>query len=340
MPYFILTCDGGGIRGLVTALLLEQLEKDFGILKRVDLFAGTSTGGIIALALAGGVPLSTVSGIYENDGARVFEPLDSSELEALTSRLTLAPRPATADPEVHDVIERVWADIDSMFCVKYDNRGLASVLRSVLPSQPLRKLRKVMVTAFQLDSAEGWRPLMINNVIDGQGGDTQPIDAAMSTGAAPTYFPPYKHPQYGYCIDGGVFANNPCSLALALAIQAGVQVGDIMMLSLGTGVFMERMQIVLPPIFYGPLLWLSPVALPSAPATPLIEILLDGVGPADTFQCEQMLSGRFKRAEVALQTFIAMDDYQSLNKLREATEGYMQGSPAWQEIRAWVGKLV
>jgi hypothetical protein len=162
----------------------------------------------------------------------------------------------------------------------------------------------------------------------------------MSTGAAPTYFPPYKHPQYGYCIDGGVFANNPCSLALALAIQAGVQVGDIMMLSLGTGVFMERMQIVLPPIFYGPLLWLSPVALPSAPATPLIEILLDGVGPADTFQCEQMLSGRFKRAEVALQTFIAMDDYQSLNKLREATEGYMQGSPAWQEIRAWVGKLV
>jgi uncharacterized protein len=338
MSFFILSCDGGGIRGLVTALLLEQLEKDFGILKRVDLFAGTSTGGIIALALAGGVPLATISDIYQNQGARIFEPLRAGELEDLFARLKLAPRPNTANPQMHNVVEQVWENLGSLFYVKYNNTGLASVLKSVLPDQTLEGMRKVMVTTFQLDSAEGWRPLIINNLIDGQGADTKPIDAAISTGAAPTYFPPYKHPQYGYCIDGGVFANNPCSLALALAMEAGAQLGDITMLSIGTGVCMQRMEIVLPPIFHGPLVWLCPVAMSFAPATPLIEILLNGVGPADSFQCNQMLSGRFKRADVPLPVFIPLDDYQTVDTLREATDAYMQG-PAWQEIRAWVSKV-
>jgi uncharacterized protein len=161
----------------------------------------------------------------------------------------------------------------------------------------------------------------------------------LSTGAAPTYFPPYKHPQYGYCIDGGVFANNPCSLALALAMQAGVKLEDVVMLSLGTGSFTQQMQIVLPPTFYGPLVWLSPVPVASAPATPLIEILLNGVGPADSFQCEQMLGTNFKRADVPLQTFIALDDYGSVDKLRDATNSYMQTSPAWQGVCNWVGEL-
>jgi hypothetical protein len=99
------------------------------------------------------------------------------------------------------------------------------------------------------------------------------------------------------------------------------------------------MQIVLSPTFYGLLLWLSPVALPSTPATPLIEILLNGVGPSDSFQCAQMLDVRFKRGDVPLETFIALDDYQSVGKLREATESYIQTSRAWKEVRDWVYKL-
>jgi hypothetical protein len=339
VSYFILSCDGGGIRGLVTAMLLEELEKDFGILDRVNLFAGTSTGGIIALALASGLPLSTVAGIYQNQCARIFAPLQTSELDALLERLKLAPRPAVGNPEMHNVIERVWANLDSLFHVKYGSEGLAAVLESVLPNQPLGKLRKVMVTTFQLNSPEGWRPITINNVIDRQGADTQPIDAALSTGAAPTYFPPYNHPQYGYCIDGGVFANNPSSLALAVAMQAGAQLSDISLLSLGTGVFMQRMEIALPPIFYGPLLWLSPLTLPSMPATPLIEVLLNGVGPADSFQCQQMLRTNFKRADAPLPAFIALDDCQSVDKLRDATKSYMRESTEWQDVRAWVEKL-
>jgi hypothetical protein len=340
MAYLILSCDGGGIRGLITALLLQDLEKDFGILGLVKLFAGTSTGGILALALASGLGIDAIVNVYQNDGAQIFTPLHLGELDALLERLKLAPRPPTGDPQMHNIIEQVWKNLDSLFYVRYNNTGLASVRKSLLPNRTLRELRNVMVTTFQLDSPEGWQPITINNVIANQGADSLPVDAALSTGAAPTYFPPYKHPQYGYCVDGGVFANNPSSLALAVALQAGTPLSEIVMLSLGTGFAIQKMEIVLPPTFYGPLLWLLPIALPSMPATPLIEVLLSGVGPADSFQCQQILDGNFMRADVPLPTFISMDNYRAVDQLQSAAESYIRNSPAWQQVRAWVGKLL
>src|SRR5262245_9236130 len=53
--YRILSCDGGGIRGVITAKLLQALDPS--VIKNIDLFAGTSTGSIIALGLASGVPI-------------------------------------------------------------------------------------------------------------------------------------------------------------------------------------------------------------------------------------------------------------------------------------------
>src|SRR4051812_20983594 len=52
MPeYRILALDGGGVRGAFTSRLIERLEAATGLLAETDLVAGTSTGGIIALAL-------------------------------------------------------------------------------------------------------------------------------------------------------------------------------------------------------------------------------------------------------------------------------------------------
>jgi patatin-like phospholipase/acyl hydrolase len=49
-PFRILALDGGGIRGVITAAILERLElAQPGFMKTIDLFAGTSTGGILAL---------------------------------------------------------------------------------------------------------------------------------------------------------------------------------------------------------------------------------------------------------------------------------------------------
>ena len=60
MPNFrILSCDGGGIRGVLTAVLLNRLAAAYPALLQdrpgtITMFAGTSTGGIIALGLAAG----------------------------------------------------------------------------------------------------------------------------------------------------------------------------------------------------------------------------------------------------------------------------------------------
>ena len=73
--YRILTIDGGGIRGVVPAIVLERLcaEPELASwLDHVDLFAGTSTGGILALALAAGLSVSTIRDLYEQRSASVF----------------------------------------------------------------------------------------------------------------------------------------------------------------------------------------------------------------------------------------------------------------------------
>ena len=59
--YLILSCDGGGMRGILTALIIKELNDKVPFLDRVNLFAGTSTGAMIALGLANGMSPTTWS---------------------------------------------------------------------------------------------------------------------------------------------------------------------------------------------------------------------------------------------------------------------------------------
>ena len=76
--YRVLTCDGGGIRGVITAKLLQALDRS--VLDSIDLFAGTSTGSIIALGLASGVPIDTIVDLYSS------QECCSQDLPALPTR--------------------------------------------------------------------------------------------------------------------------------------------------------------------------------------------------------------------------------------------------------------
>ncbi len=74
--YRILAIDGGGIRGIVTTILLDRLSSDpelAGWLDSVDLIAGTSTGGLIALGLAHGLSPAELGQFYEERGPVIFE---------------------------------------------------------------------------------------------------------------------------------------------------------------------------------------------------------------------------------------------------------------------------
>ena len=82
----VLSIDGGGIRGLIPALVLAEIERRTGrrIADLVDMIAGTSTGGILACALAKPDPLpaAEVASLYVEEGPRIF---DRSLLKQITS---------------------------------------------------------------------------------------------------------------------------------------------------------------------------------------------------------------------------------------------------------------
>src|ERR1700677_1623916 len=98
--FIMLSCDGGGVRGLITAKLLQTLDPAF--LQSVSLFAGTSTGSIIALGLAAGVPIDQIVAIYRSmsNCHAIFPPyLSATEASATRAQLAepmQAARPAAA----------------------------------------------------------------------------------------------------------------------------------------------------------------------------------------------------------------------------------------------------
>src|SRR5680860_1310623 len=73
----VLSIDGGGIRGLIPALVLAEVERRSGrrVWELFDLIAGTSTGGILACALCAPNPLPAeqLVGLYEDEGPAIFD---------------------------------------------------------------------------------------------------------------------------------------------------------------------------------------------------------------------------------------------------------------------------
>ena len=92
-PIRILSIDGGGVRGLIPALVLSKLEKLTGlpICKLFDLIAGTSTGGMLALGLTMPDPhgrpahsAGQMAALYERESAKIFSPSFFHRLRLLT----------------------------------------------------------------------------------------------------------------------------------------------------------------------------------------------------------------------------------------------------------------
>jgi predicted acylesterase/phospholipase RssA len=125
-PYRILSLDGGGIRGVLTAKLLERLEMAHpGFLSKVDLLAGTSTGGILALGLAVGLAPEEIGRLYEESGTKVFA-------------------------------NSLWDDIRDLGMLigsDYSNEPLKQALLELMGEITLGDLQKrVLVSSFDLDN--------------------------------------------------------------------------------------------------------------------------------------------------------------------------------------------
>lgn len=217
----ILSVDGGGYLGLASAAFLSGLEDHFGsrCSERFDLFCGTSTGAIIALALASGMNARDVTALYERFGREVFwNPVPGTRALRTWVRGVVAPR--------------------------YSNRSLRRALNETFGDQTLGELKArgkfVLVTTFSTSSGRPWI-FKTDHAPDYSRDDCYRVaDVALASAAAPLYLPAVtiRNPASGvdgdFC-DGGVVANHPAMLGYVEAVSAlGVPPGDVRLLSVST----------------------------------------------------------------------------------------------------------
>ena len=183
----VLSVDGGGIRGLIPALVLAEIEQRCGrpAGELFDLVAGTSTGAIIACALTrpNPLPAARIARIYVDEGPEIF------------SR-TLLKRITSADGNLDE---------------RYDSDGLLTSLRRHLGDARLADARpKILLTAYDLQRR---RALLLRS-----SDDMSMVDAAHGSSAAPSYFEPARIGDLTL-VDGGVFATNPAMCAYAVCAR-------------------------------------------------------------------------------------------------------------------------
>jgi len=284
-PYRILSVDGGGVRGIFAAAMLEKLRtlrED--ALDRTDLMAGTSTGGIVVLGLAHGLSPREIVGIFSEHSEKIFSGTFLASLK----------------------------NANGFYRPEYRHRYLKELLESVFGEARLGDLeRGVLIPAFALDNGtsngmpRSWHLRVFHNLPgDGSSHAERVVDVALRTSAAPMYFPTYQ----GH-IDGGVVANNP-ALAALTHVRSGAgapPVDQLRLLSVGTG---------LVPSFiagdqnWGVRQWLKP----------LMRLMVEGGMGIVHQACEALLGDRYHRLDPVPPVEVKLDDTRRTGELLQFAE--------------------
>jgi patatin-like phospholipase/acyl hydrolase len=222
----ILSIDGGGIRGLIPAMVLAKIEEMTSkpICKLFNFISGTSTGGIIALCLT--KPSNNNKDIPEYSAQDIVNLYVENGKKIFSSNI------------LHKIIS-----FNGLFDEKYSSGGIESLLKKYLGTSRLSDcLTNVLIPSYEIGLR---RPFFFKNwhakSKDDKKNNFYMWQVARATSAAPTYFEPFKleiDNDNSYCfIDGGVFANNPAMCAFADAKVIYKDIEDILIVSLGTGEF-------------------------------------------------------------------------------------------------------
>jgi len=227
----VLSIDGGGMRGVYTSTYLSALAKQaearrdaasLDVGKAFDLIVGTSTGGIIACALAAGVPLDEVADLYRQHGNEIFpakmpDGFNIDLCRQLFNRPKYLAHGATA---LQRVLEEKLGNV-TMRQV-YDRRGIALAIPAIEMSRHRSWVFKTPHLGGHRD--DGFRL----------------VDVCLATSAAPLYRSmarvenPTTPGHHHVFVDGGLWANNPVLVGMIDALQM-TELGDrIEIFSLGT----------------------------------------------------------------------------------------------------------
>ncbi|WP_017720400.1 patatin-like phospholipase family protein [Kamptonema formosum] len=238
MTFKILTLDGGGIRGVLSATILKQVETTLKektgkkLHEYFDLIAGTSTGSILAAGIACQMDAQQMIDIYLKQGKNIF--LDSVRQQRKWPI---------------GLIEQAMGS-HLLYPHAKGEQGLATILQKQLihpelGSPKICEITKPYILILAYDVYSRNTTWFANNPADA-GAWYDNIDLwkiCTASSSAPTYFPPYELPynaeQSLPHIDGGVSANNPSLVAIAHALfieeQNGLDLNNLAVLSIGTG---------------------------------------------------------------------------------------------------------
>jgi patatin-like phospholipase/acyl hydrolase len=292
----ILAIDGGGIRGIIPALVLTELEDRTGrrVADLFDLVAGTSTGGILAAALTRPADENQSEGERGGEAGGAARP-------KYTARDLLGLYEAEG-PEIFDrsLLKRIRS-VDGWLDERYDDGGLEAALRRYLDGTRLSDtLADVLITAYEIERREAFFFRSARARTDPTY-DFRLAEACRATAAAPTYFEPARVTDLAgdrtyALVDGGVFATNPVLCAVADVARAGRLDEVELVLSLGTGSHTR-------PLPYarvrgwGALEW----------ARSIVDVVFDGVADTTDFEAAQLLGpDRYVRLQTELR--FASDD--------------------------------
>jgi patatin-like phospholipase/acyl hydrolase len=295
-PRRVLSIDGGGIRGIIPALVLTHLEQHTGkpCSELFDLMVGTSTGGMLALGLSiddgNGKALFTAQQLvklYEEHGDEIFE-------------------------------QSLWRKVRSVGGIleeAYSHEALEAILDRYFGERALSTCRvPTMVTSYDIQHR---RTIFLKSW---HGDHTGLLckEAARATSAAPTYFEPTTlewASESHTLIDGGVFINSPSVSAYAEARKLFPD-DEIAMLSIGTGELTRAIPYEAAKT-WGSALWVMS----------LLDCMLDGAAKAADHQMQLFLGERYLRLQTPLH--YASDDMDdasqgNIRNLRQTAEELIQ----------------
>lgn len=322
--YKILALDGGGIRGMIPALFLAEIEKrtQKPIFSLFDLIAGTSTGGILALGLTK-PRLDT-----ENADKLTQAEYTAADLSELFIEYGV-------EIFYEPLFQKILGPLEDIFLQpKYASTSRIEMLKQYFGDSLIENnLKEVFVTSYDIEQRI---PILFTNKREKQQIESQRfrnlcagfslLDAALATSATPTYFPPHRiatdHNNNGFytLVDGGVFANNPAQLAISEAKISSkreanrvLNTKDILMVSLGTG----SLTSVYPyneVKNWGVLQW----------GRPLLNIMFDGSSEVVSGELEGLFAsnnpestGSYYRFQTFLDTELEEIDKTTLRNIRE-----------------------
>lgn len=255
MTYKILSLDGGGMRGVISAQILKEIEETVGqpLHEYFDLIAGTSTGSILAAGIACGMSADDLIDFYQTEGKNIFLksvrrqrkfrliPQFFGNIKFLKNipilgKNPLYPHKKGKDKGLANILEK-----------KLELRNNEGKVVNDFPTMADIKKTQLLILAYDVlfrnttwfandDSTEWWYD------------KTKLWEICTASASAPTFFPPYPLKRLNKenkkelipHIDGGVSANNPTVAAIAHALcmeddKKPKKIEDIAVLSIGTG---------------------------------------------------------------------------------------------------------